>query len=79
MNGGSLFSGIKYTALAQFGSLHRHLSDVKLQQAKRFIISAGISSAESEPIPYQLDGDPGGKLPVEVEIVEKRLSLITNY
>ena len=77
MNGGSLFSGIKYTAFAQFGSLHRHLSDVKLTQAKRFIISADTSY--EEPIPYQLDGDPGGKLPVEVEIVEKRLSLITNY
>jgi len=74
MSGGSLFSGMKYVALAQFGSLHRHLSDVKLKQAKRF----RISSVSEEPVLYQLDGDPGGKLPVEVEIVEKRLTLITN-
>jgi len=74
MNGGSLLHGIKYTALAQCFSMHRHLSDVKLKQAPRF----RISSEESESIPYQLDGDPGGKLPVEVEIVEKRLTLITN-
>ena len=70
MSGASLFSGIKYTAFAQFGSLHRYLSDVKLKQSPRFRISS------DETIPYQLDGDPGGKLPVDIEIVEKRLTLI---
>ncbi len=70
MNGGSIFSGVKYTAFAQFGSLHRYLSDVNLKQSPRFRISS------EEPIPYQLDGDPGGQLPVDIEIVEKRLTLI---
>ena len=70
MKGGSVFQGLKYTAFAQCFAMHRFLSDVVLKQAKRFRITS------EEPIPYQLDGDPGGMLPVEIEIVEKRLTLI---
>lgn len=72
MKGGSLFHGMRYTAFAQCGGMHKVFSDVTLKQAKKFRISA-----ESEtPIPYQLDGDPGGELPIEIEIVEKRLTLL---
>lgn len=70
MKGGSLLHGVKYTAFAQFGGLHRFLGDVFLKKAKRFRITS------EEPIPYQLDGDPGGKLPVDIEIVENRLTLL---
>jgi diacylglycerol kinase family enzyme len=29
-----------------------------------------------DEIPYQIDGDPGGHLPVEVEVVPKRVSFL---
>ena len=29
-----------------------------------------------EPVPYQLDGDPGGFLPVDLEVLPGRLTLI---
>jgi diacylglycerol kinase family enzyme len=29
-----------------------------------------------EPVPYQLDGDPGGLLPVDVEVLPERLRLV---
>ncbi len=70
MRGGSVFQGLKYTAFAQCGGLHRILSDVVLKQAKTFRI---VSEAE---VPYQLDGDPGGMLPLEIETVENRLTLL---
>jgi diacylglycerol kinase (ATP) len=28
------------------------------------------------PVPYQLDGDPGGYLPLEIEVLPNRLTLI---
>ena len=72
MKGGSIFHGIKYTAFAQCCGMHKILSDVSLKQAKYF----RISSESGEEIPFQLDGDPGGVLPLEVETIEKRLTLI---
>jgi diacylglycerol kinase family enzyme len=32
--------------------------------------------AADEDVPYQLDGDPGGMLPVEVEVLPGRVSLL---
>ena len=29
-----------------------------------------------EPVPYQLDGDPGGMLPLDIEIIPQRLTLV---
>ncbi len=29
-----------------------------------------------EPVPFQLDGDPGGMLPVEIEVLPKRLTFV---
>lgn len=70
MKGGSLLHGIKYVSFAQFGGLHRFLGDVLLKKAKRFRITS------EQPVPYQLDGDPGGQLPLDIEIVENRLTLL---
>ena len=72
MKGGSIFHGIKYTAFAQCCGMHKILSDVELKQAKYF----RIFSENGKEIPFQLDGDPGGMLPIEVETIEKRLTLI---
>lgn len=70
MKKGSIFHGLKYTAFAQCFGLHRQLPDVVIQQGKRFRITS------DEPVPYQLDGDPGGVLPVDIEVVKQRLTLI---
>jgi len=69
-NGGSCFHGIKYTVFAQCGALHRFLPDVRLGQGKSFRITS-----ETE-VPYQLDGDPGGNLPLEIETLEKRFTVV---
>ena len=66
---GGLIAGSIYTAFAQTG-LHGCLPGVTLGQAVRYKLTA------SYPVEYQLDGDPGGQLPVEVEIVRSRLALI---
>jgi diacylglycerol kinase family enzyme len=69
--GGSVFHGAIYTALAQCFSLHRFLSTAELGQGARFRITS------DGQVPFQLDGDPGGSLPLEVEIVPNRFTLLT--
>ena len=68
--GGTVFHGVFYTALAQCFSLHRFLSTVRLGQRTRYRITS------DEPVPFQLDGDPGGELPLEIEIVPNRFMFL---
>ena len=68
--GGSLSSGLRYLIAAQLGSRHRHMADCVMARAKRFRISS------PEPVAYQLDGDPSGELPVDVEVIPNRLTLV---
>ncbi len=62
---------------AQLGSLHRFLPNTKLGQASRFRISLDSSESEFE-VPFQLDGDPGGCLPVEIEIIPNRFTVLAS-
>ncbi len=66
---GSLFHGLRYVAVAQLG-LHRCLGDCTIGRASKFRITS------DEPVAYQLDGDPGGHLPVDVEVLPGRLTLV---
>jgi diacylglycerol kinase family enzyme len=68
--GGTVFHGVFYTALAQCFSLHRFLPAARLGQRTRYRITS------DEPVPFQLDGDPGGELPVELEIVPNRFTFL---
>lgn len=70
MSGRSLFGGLKYVMAAQCGAMHQRLGDCTLSRAKKFRITS------DEPVPYQLDGDPGGVLPVDVEVLPNRLTLV---
>ncbi|MDR1486076.1 MAG: hypothetical protein LBT09_14820 [Planctomycetaceae bacterium] len=70
--GGSVFCGAVYTMLAQCFSLHRFLSAAKLGQATKYRITAN----ENVNIPFQLDGDPAGILPADVEIIKDRFTLL---
>jgi len=69
-DGKSFWHGFKYTAFAQCGSMHRVLSDVRLGQGTKYRLTA------DSDVPYQLDGDPGGKLPIEIEILPKRFTIL---
>lgn len=68
--GGTPFHGAFYTALAQCFSLHRFLPTVSLGQGTRYRITSDA------PVPFQLDGDPVGELPLELEIVPNRFTFL---
>ena len=38
--------------------------------------TAGTGVTADAKVPYQLDGDPGGFLPVNIAVVPKRLTLV---
>jgi len=68
--GGSIFHGFKYTAFAQCFGMHRILSDAKLGQSTKYRMTS------TEEVPYQLDGDPGGTLPLEAEAIPNRFTFV---
>jgi len=67
--GGSLWDGLRYVTAALRGR-HRTLPDCLVRRVRRLRI------ASQTEVPYQLDGDPGGVLPVEIEVLPGRLTLI---
>jgi diacylglycerol kinase family enzyme len=69
-SGRTVFHAFVYTALAQCFSLHRYLPSAVLQQGVKFRLT---SEAD---VPFQLDGDPGGCLPLEIEAVPNRVTFL---
>jgi diacylglycerol kinase (ATP) len=66
---GGLWAGLYYTA-AVFAGTQRWLTDFAERQVARLRVTSDAQ------VPYQLDGDPGGFLPVEIEVLPGRLTLI---
>jgi len=66
---GSLISGLRYLASVMLGQ-HRRLGECTIVQGARVRVES-----DSE-VPYQLDGDAGGFLPVDIEVVPGRLTLM---
>jgi YegS/Rv2252/BmrU family lipid kinase len=66
---GNLWHGLRYLAAIQFG-LHRRLGDWTTRRVRRLRITS-----EGE-VPYQLDGDTGGVLPLDIEVLPARLTLV---
>ncbi len=66
---GGLLAGLGYLASVVFG-IHPRLSGFKAIRCFKLRIES------DEPAYYELDGDPGGSLPVELEVVPRRLRLI---
>jgi diacylglycerol kinase (ATP) len=66
---GSLWHGLRYVGLVALG-WHQVLADYRTTAVTR----ARIES--SEPVPYQLDGDPGGVLPLDIEVLPQRVTLL---
>ena len=57
-------------ASAHLGGWHARLSGCRLSRASR------LRFVSDEAVAYQLDGDPGGMLPVEVDVLPNRLTLL---
>jgi diacylglycerol kinase (ATP) len=68
---GSLWYGLMYLGGVMLGQ-HEGMHDFCHVQTRR----VRIQSAEG--VPYQLDGDPGGELPVEVSIAPRRLTMVVS-
>jgi len=66
---GSLWPELGFVAAAQLGC-HQRLADCTSRRARRLRIEA------DQPVPYQLDGDPGGFLPLDVEVLPRRVTLV---
>ena len=66
---GGLWHGLYYTAAVLTGT-HRWLTDFAQRRVGRLRVTSGSH------VPYQLDGDPGGFLPVEIDVLPKRLTLV---
>ncbi len=69
---GSLWSGLKYLCYVRFGR-QRRLPDCTMTTARRVRIES------TAPTMYQLDGDPGGLLPLEIEVLPQRLTLMVPH
>lgn len=67
--GGSLWHGLRYVGYVLLGR-HHWLGDYRHALVERVWIE---SSAQ---VPYQLDGDPGGFLPLEIEVLKQRLTVL---
>jgi diacylglycerol kinase (ATP) len=68
---GSLWSGLLYLGEVMFGQ-HQLLEDFSQVQA------AELRVESESPVPYQLDGDPGGELPLAVRSLPGRLRVIVS-
>lgn len=68
---GSLWSGLLYLGEVMFGQ-HQLLEDFTQVQAAELRVEA------ESPVPYQLDGDPGGELPLVVRSLPGRLRVIVS-
>jgi diacylglycerol kinase (ATP) len=66
---GSFWSGLGLVAAAQLG-VHRHLRGCQFRRVQRVRIEA------DQPVPYQLDGDAGGLLPLDIALAADRWSLL---
>ncbi len=70
---GGLFRSLYYFAFL-FMNRHRMLKAFRTSKATRVRIE--VDSETTTPVAYQLDGDHGGELPVEIEVIPNRIKLI---
>jgi len=66
---GSFWHGLRYAAAVCQGR-HQTLPDCTVARCTRLRITA------DEPVPYQLDGDAAGQLPLEIEVMPRRLTIL---
>jgi diacylglycerol kinase (ATP) len=67
--GGSFWAGLRYL----FGVLtrrHESMRDCVTIRGTHIVLEA------NEPVPYQLDGDPGGMLPLTIDLLPRRMTVV---
>lgn len=65
---GSLLTGLRYLGGVALGT-HERWNDFQTVRTRCLRIES------DQPVPYQLDGDPGGQLPVDVRVLPGRTTL----
>ncbi len=70
--GGSLWHGLWQFAAVAMGR-HFDMSAFQLHRSRRIRISS-----TQDDVAFQIDGDPGGSLPVEIEVLPQHLTLIVD-
>ncbi|MDO5579953.1 MAG: diacylglycerol kinase family protein [Planctomycetia bacterium] len=68
--GKNVFCSLLSVCFAQLGSLHRFLPGTKMGTGSAFTLSS------DHEVPYQIDGDPGGFLPVKIELIRNRFTVV---
>lgn len=68
---GGLFTSLKYVAAVVLG-MHQRLKEFTGWRGQQLRIES------DEPVPYELDGDVGGMLPLTIEVVPRRLRLLVS-
>lgn len=68
--GKNIFSALFNVFFAQMGSLHRFLPGTDLGGGNSFTLTS------DQEVPYQIDGDPGGFLPVHIEMIKNRFTVV---
>ena len=68
---GSLWSGLVYLSGVMLGQ-HESMQDFARMQTRRLRVESTGSA------PYQLDGDPGGELPVDITCLPGRLTMLVS-
>jgi diacylglycerol kinase family enzyme len=69
--GGSVWAGLRYL-FGVFTGRHENMIDCVTARATRVRLEAG------DPVPYQLDGDPGGCLPLTIEVLARRMTVLVS-
>jgi diacylglycerol kinase family enzyme len=67
--GGSVWAGLRYL-VAVMARRHEALRDCITARATRIVLTGG------EPVPYQLDGDPAGWLPLSIDVLPRRINVL---
>jgi diacylglycerol kinase (ATP) len=71
-----IFSGLGYLARLWMGS-HQKMPDFQHRLASRLEITVSANpSRQVQDVPFQIDGDPGGVLPLEIKVLPGRLTLL---
>ncbi len=67
---GYFWHGLRYLSAVAVGR-HQELADCTTARVRRLRVES------TRPVAYQLDGDPGGVLPLEIEVLPERMTLLT--
>lgn len=67
--GGGFWRGLWYTVTTQF-QMHHRLCDFVSTRGTAFRVTS------DEPVPYQIDGDPAGYLPLDINVAPARVRVV---